>query len=68
MTDLAAGHALTGAFDSALLALLAAERLAPQEVHCRASTRELVTSLMAGSRPMPKTRLRALATRCGVSV
>jgi len=68
MTDLAAGHALTGAFDSALLVLLAAERVAPQEVHCRASTRELVTALMAGSRPMPETRLRALAARCGVSV
>jgi transcriptional regulator with XRE-family HTH domain len=68
MTDLAAGHALTGALDSALLVLLAAERLAPQEVHCRASTRELVTDLLRGARPMPETRLTALAGRCGVAL
>jgi transcriptional regulator with XRE-family HTH domain len=66
MTDLATGHALTGALDSALLVLLAAERLAPEEVHCRASTRALVLDLWNGARPMPETRLRALASRCGV--
>lgn len=67
LMDLAAGHALTGRVDSALLVLLAAERLAPQEVHCRAVARTLVSDLMRATRPMPGNGLRALAARCGIT-
>lgn len=67
MMDLAAGHALTGRADSALLVLLAAERLAPQEVHCRASSRALVGNLMRAARPLPESGLRGLAARCGIT-
>lgn len=66
LMDLAAGHFLVGRPDSALVVLLAAESLAPQEVHCRASSKKLVGELVSGSRPMPEPRLRALASRCGL--
>lgn len=68
LMDLAAGHFLAGRPDTALLVLLAAEELAPQEVHCRASSRQLVGDLAAGSRPIPEPRLRALAGRCGLQL
>lgn len=67
LMDLAAGHALTGRADSALLVLLAAERLAPQEVHCRALSRALVSDLMRVARPLPEHGLRGLAARCGLA-
>lgn len=66
LMDLAAGHFLLGRPDSALVVLLAAESLAPQEVRCRASSRKLVGDLVRGASPMPESRLRALAGRCGL--
>jgi transcriptional regulator with XRE-family HTH domain len=68
MIDLAVAQALAGRRDTSLLVLLSAERLAPQEVHCRERTRTLIAELAAAARPAPGTQLRELAGRCGLAL
>ena len=46
-------------------ALLAAERIAPEETHTRPTVRDLVSSLLVTGRTSPE--LRGLAIRCSIS-
>ncbi|WP_143020489.1 helix-turn-helix domain-containing protein [Sinosporangium album] len=64
--DLAHSHALVGKTDQALTALLAGERLAPQEVHCRPHAHKVITRLLRAPGTVSP-RLRALATRAGAA-
>jgi hypothetical protein len=63
--DVAAAHAERGRRDQCLEALLAAERLAPQETHARPALRALVGGLLTSGRVSPE--LRGLAARCGIT-
>jgi hypothetical protein len=67
LVDVARGHALAGQRDQATETLLAAERLAAQEVHCRPHASELVTTLVRQSVPAPSARLHGLARRTGAA-
>ncbi|MFI0409108.1 hypothetical protein [Actinomadura sp. 3N508] len=62
--DVATAHALRGNRSGCLEALLAAERVAPEETHARPAIRTLVSGLLTTGRITPD--LRQFATRCGV--
>jgi hypothetical protein len=53
-----------GRRDECIRALLAAERQAPEEIHARPATRDLVSGLLLSGRTSPE--LRGLALRCGI--
>jgi transcriptional regulator with XRE-family HTH domain len=62
---MARSQLLTRHKDAAERALLEAERLAPEEVRGRQTTRALVEDLV-GASPVPSGELRGLAARCGL--
>jgi hypothetical protein len=68
LVDVAHGLAITGQRDKAVSTLLAAERLAAQEVHCRTYAREVITGLARTSVPVPSRELRGLAERAGAEL
>jgi transcriptional regulator with XRE-family HTH domain len=68
LVDVAHGLAMSGQRDKALSTLLAAERLAAQEVHCRPYAREVITGLACTSVPVPSRELRGLAERAGAEL
>lgn len=63
-TDVARAYALWGRRDDSLRALLAAERVAAEEIHARPAVRDLVSGLLLSGRTDPQ--LRGLAARCGI--
>jgi transcriptional regulator with XRE-family HTH domain len=68
LVEIAHGYFLDRQRDAALAALLDAERLAPQEVHCRPATRRLVETLVALNSSGLGWQLRGLAERCQLAV
>lgn len=67
LVDVAQGYTQMGRRDTAARTLLAAERLAPQEVHCRPASCNLVRDLVESAVQAPSWDLRGLAERCGVT-
>ncbi|MFJ2955011.1 helix-turn-helix domain-containing protein [Streptomyces sp. NPDC087270] len=65
LITMAHAQLLTRHKEPAAQALLEAERLAPEEVRGRRSTRALVEDLV-GASPVPSGELRGLAARCGI--
>jgi hypothetical protein len=63
-TDVARAYAMWGRRDECLDAVLAAERIAPDETHAKPAVRELVSGLLVSGRTSPD--LRGLAARCGI--
>jgi transcriptional regulator with XRE-family HTH domain len=64
-TDIARSFGQAGQRGECLSALLAAERLAPEETHARPAIRDLITGLLLSGRTSPE--LRGLAARCGIT-
>jgi hypothetical protein len=67
LIDTAIAHHGIGQDDEALIRLLEAERLGPQEVHCRPSTRLVIGDMLHRSTGTPSWRLLGLAQRSGVT-
>lgn len=65
LITMARARLLTRDKADAATSLIEAERLAPEEVHGRQSTVDLVADIV-GAMPVPSTELRGLAQRCGV--
>jgi hypothetical protein len=63
-TDVARAYAMWGRRDECLEALLAAERIAPDETQAKPAVRRLVSGLLMSGWISPD--LRALAARCGI--
>lgn len=66
LTDLAHGQTQAGQREDAVATLLEAEELAPEEVHSRPRTRQLIEELRLLGAGAAEGRLRALAARCGL--
>ncbi|MEU2717783.1 helix-turn-helix transcriptional regulator [Streptomyces sp. NPDC007205] len=66
LADLARAYAQAGQREKAVETLLAAEKEAEEEVHCRPRTRQLVDDLRLLGVGGAEGRLRALAVRCGL--
>ena len=66
MLDVASAHHCLGDYDGALSALLAADRIAPEEARCRPGSKALIASLVADPTRSPSPELRALAQHAGV--
>jgi hypothetical protein len=66
MLDVAAAHHQLGDYDGALAALLAADRIAPEEARCRPGSKALIAALVADSTRSAGPELRALARHAGV--
>lgn len=64
-TDVARAYGTWGRREECVKALLAAERVAPEETHTRPAIRDLVSSLLVTVRTSPE--LRGLAVRCSIS-
>ncbi|MFF5258337.1 helix-turn-helix domain-containing protein [Actinomadura viridis] len=65
LTDIARAYGMWGRREETVRALLAAERVAPEETRARPSVRALVSGLLATGRTSPE--LRGLAVRCGLT-
>jgi hypothetical protein len=63
--DLARAHAQRRHLGEATAALLAAERLSPEQIHAHASARETIYDLLGLSGRRPTQDLQELAQRCG---
>ncbi|MEU8541014.1 helix-turn-helix transcriptional regulator [Streptomyces sp. NPDC048717] len=66
LADRALGELQAGKRETAVDTLLAAERLAPEEVQCRPRTKSTVENLRLLGVGSAEGRLRALADRCGL--
>lgn len=66
MLDVAAAYHQLGDYDGALNALLAADRIAPEEARCRPGSKALIASLVADPSHNAGPELRALARQAGV--
>jgi transcriptional regulator with XRE-family HTH domain len=64
-TDTARAYAGMGRREQCLDALLAAEHIAPEEIHTRPASRDLVRGLLLSGRT--STELRGLAARCAIT-
>ncbi|MGW4030669.1 XRE family transcriptional regulator [Streptomyces sp. NPDC004838] len=64
-SDVATAYAAWGRRDDCVRALLAAERMAPQETHTRSAVRSMVQGLLVSGRTT--TELRGLAARSGLT-
>ncbi|WP_218040479.1 helix-turn-helix transcriptional regulator [Actinomadura sp. WMMB 499] len=64
-TDVARAYGTWGRREECVRALLAAERIAPEETHARPAVRDLVSSLLVTGRTSPE--LQGLAIRCSIS-
>jgi transcriptional regulator with XRE-family HTH domain len=64
--DMALAHHQLGRHDRAEAALLAADRIAPEEARCRPGSKALIASLVADPHRSPSAALRTLAQRAGV--
>lgn len=64
--DVALAHYQLGHSERAEAALLAADRIAPEEARCRPASRRLIASLVADPNRGPSAELRTLAQRAGV--
>ncbi|MFE4670694.1 XRE family transcriptional regulator [Streptomyces sp. NPDC056716] len=65
-SDVATAYAASGRRDDCVRALLAAERMAPQETHTRPAMRAMVQGLLVSGRTT--TELRGLAARSGLAI
>lgn len=64
--DLAMAHYQLGRYGDAEQALLAAERIAPEEARCRPSSKNLIANLINAPDRSPSPALRSLAHRAGM--
>jgi hypothetical protein len=68
LLDVARTHSLTGNQEDALDALLAAERLAPEQARQHYLARKVIKTLMTSTKGRPPVQLRKLAARAGLQV
>lgn len=68
MLDIALGHYQLGHHDESTRALLAADRIAPEEARCRPGSKSLIANLGSDPTRAPSPELRALATHAGVQL